>query len=85
MTMTDIANDLLAQLAELDKETEEGVDDPIWLFERTSKLVTSACDWLKHFDKATTRIVELTPENCNHNRAVEPDTGECLDCGEILP
>lgn len=35
--------------------------------------------------KATTRIVELTPENCRHNRAIEPDTGECLDCGTFLP
>lgn len=31
------------------------------------------------------RIVELDWTNCDHNRAVEPDTGECLDCGMVLP
>lgn len=39
-------------------------------------------DWLR---KATTRIVELTPDNCDHNRRVDPDSGECLDCGTVLP
>lgn len=33
---------------------------------------------------ATTRFVELTADNCPHNRAIEPDTGECLDCGTFL-
>ncbi len=23
--------------------------------------------------------------DCPHNTAIEPDTGECLTCGEILP
>jgi hypothetical protein len=34
---------------------------------------------------ATTRIVELTPENCDHNREIDPVTGQCGDCGEYQP
>ena len=36
--------------------------------------------------RATTRIVDVSdPDQCDHNRRVDPDTGECLDCGTVLP
>lgn len=35
--------------------------------------------------QAATSIVELTPDNCRHNREIDPDTGECADCGTVLP
>ena len=31
------------------------------------------------------RIVHLDADNCRHNNRVEPETGECLDCGTVLP
>lgn len=40
---------------------------------------------IEWFRKATTNVVELTPDNCRHNRAIQPETGECLDCGTVLP
>lgn len=40
---------------------------------------------LKRAIEASTRVVELTRENCNHNREIDPVSGECADCGEVLP
>lgn len=41
---------------------------------------------LRMFREVTTRIVDVSdPDQCDHNRRVDPDTGECLDCGTVLP
>lgn len=42
-----IADELEAKLAELDAETERGIDDPVWLFERTAVLVKTAIKALR--------------------------------------
>lgn len=39
----------------------------------------------RDLESATTRIVEIDQDNCPHNTAIEPDTGECLTCGAFLP
>jgi hypothetical protein len=42
-----LADTLEAKLKKLDAEAEHGIDDPVWLFERTAELVKAAIKALR--------------------------------------
>lgn len=71
------AEEITAELAKLDAECEQGIDDPVWTYERTARLVRDALALVAlvehardaYRDAGEANVKELTAE-CDRLRAL---------------